>query len=177
MTGGDRMLHHGYGHTYARYLAPFLGQSSLTLAEFGILKGTGLAIWCDLFPSARVIGFDIDLSHFTENRAALEQRGAFQCNSPEIHEFDQLAPDLPRLMADLRGAKLDIVIDDGLHSVEAIVANWRAVKPLLSPRCVYFIEDNDGLLGVSAEEFNGFDTHTYGLLTVVSQGLVVDLDR
>lgn len=61
MTGGDRMLHHGYGPIYARYLAPFLGQSGLTMAEFGILKGTGFAMWCDLFPSARVIGFDIDL--------------------------------------------------------------------------------------------------------------------
>ena len=57
MTGGDRMLHHGYAESYASYLAPLLGEQSLTVAEFGIPKGTGLAIWCDLFRSARVIGF------------------------------------------------------------------------------------------------------------------------
>lgn len=88
MTGGDRMFHHGYGMTYARYLALFVGQSGLTVAEFGILKGTGLAIWCDLFPNARVIGFDIDLSHFLDNRTSLERRGAFQKNAPEVYEFD-----------------------------------------------------------------------------------------
>ena len=75
MMGGDRMLHHGYGPTYARYLQPFVGARNLTVAEFGILNGTGLAIWCDLFTDARVIGLDIDLSHFEGNRSALERRG------------------------------------------------------------------------------------------------------
>ena len=90
MTGGDRMLHHGYGPTYARYLRPFLGGRNLTVAEFGILKGTGLAIWCDLFTDARVIGLDIDLGHFEENRSRLARRGAFKQNRPELHEYDQL---------------------------------------------------------------------------------------
>lgn len=105
MTGGDRMLHHGYGPIYARYLAPFLGQSGMTVAEFGILKGTGLAIWCDLFPTARIIGFDIDLGHFKDNRAALERRGAFKQNTPEIYEFDQLTPNVERLAKALGGGR------------------------------------------------------------------------
>ena len=37
MTGGDRMLHHGYATAYARYLRPFLKER----VEFGILKSTG----------------------------------------------------------------------------------------------------------------------------------------
>ena len=67
MTGGDRMLHHGYAETYARHLVPFLEKRDIVLAEIGVLKGTGLALWCDLFPNGRVIGFDIDFSHFEEN--------------------------------------------------------------------------------------------------------------
>ena len=69
--------------------------------------------------------------------------------------------------------KLDVVIDDGLHSKEAIIANWCVVKPHLAPRCVYFIEDFAGLIDVCGEEFAGFDTNAIGLMTVVSRGLVL----
>lgn len=63
MSGGDRMLHHRYGYMFAHNLAPSISQIDLTLAEFGILKDTGLAICCDLLLAARVIGFDIDFRH------------------------------------------------------------------------------------------------------------------
>ena len=75
MTGGDRMLHHGYGPTYARYLRPFLGGWNLTVAEFGILKGTGLAMWCDLFPDARVILRDV-VEHNPRSTGALSSGAA-----------------------------------------------------------------------------------------------------
>jgi hypothetical protein len=113
ITGGDRMLHHGYGPTYARYLRPFLGGWNLTVAEFGILKGTGLAMWCDLFPDARVIGLDIDIGHFEEHRSTLERRGTFRQNKPELHEYDQLVSGQDRLRQILKGSTLDVVIDDG----------------------------------------------------------------
>lgn len=59
MIGGDRMLHHGYADDYAEFLAPFLGTDPPpVVAEFGILRGTGLAIWCDLFPRSRVLGLE-----------------------------------------------------------------------------------------------------------------------
>ena len=127
MTGGDRMLHHGYGPTYARYLQPFLGARNLTVAEFGILKGTGLAIWCDMFPHASVIGLDIDVGYFLENKSTLERRGAFTQNKPEVHEYDQLVSGRDRLQQILKGSTLDVVIDDGLHSTESIITTWRSV--------------------------------------------------
>ena len=172
MTGGDRMLHHGYAPTYARYLQPFLGAKDLTVAEFGILKGTGLAIWCDLFASARVIGLDIDLSHFRENRPALERRGAFRHNQPELQEYDQLVSGQERLNQILNGKTLDIVIDDGLHSIELILTTWRAVEPFLSPRFAYLIEDFGGLLDAWAVRFLRYDRYAFGLLTVVSRGTI-----
>lgn len=174
MTGGDRMLHNGYGSTYARYLAPFLDDRDLTVAEFGILKGTGLAIWCDLFPSARVIGFDIDLEHFEENRAALVKRGAFKTNVPELHEYDQLLHGSDQLGRVLTGKTFDIVIDDGLHSTQSIVTTWRSVRPHLSERFVYFIEDYEGLPDVCGAEFDGYNTHAVGMMTVVSRGISVN---
>lgn len=172
MTGGDRMLHHGYAPAYSRYLMPFLGTANVTLAEFGILKGTGLAIWCDLFPEARVIGLDIDLGHFEGNRAALEHCGAFKRNKPELHEYDQLVSGEDRLQQVLGGSTLDIVIDDGLHSTDSIITTWRSTVPFLSPRFAYLIEDYEGLLDAVGQEFAGYDRQAFGLLTVISRGLL-----
>lgn len=172
MTGGDRMLHHGYGRTYARYLEPFLNQGDLTLAEFGILKGTGLAIWCDLFPAARVIGFDIDLGHFEDNRTKLINLKAFRVNKPELYEYDQLLDGSGQLGSLLGGKTFDIVIDDGLHSTESIVRTWKSVRPYLSERFVYFIEDYEGLLDICGAEFDGCDTHAAGMMTIISRGIM-----
>jgi len=167
------MLHHGYGQTYARYLRPFIGSRNLTVAEFGILKGTGLAIWCDLFPDARVIGLDIDLSHFEENQPRLIQRSAFKCATPEVYEYDQLVDGSRQIGEILKAARLDVVVDDGLHSVDAIVKTWRSVRPHLADRFVYFIEDYDNLPQYVDSEFNGFEVTTVGMMTVVSSGVSV----
>jgi hypothetical protein len=169
MRGGDRMLHHGYAPAYALGLARFIGRPNLTIAEFGILKGTGLAIWCDLFPDSRILGFDIDLSHFAENRPALKRRGAFRLNEPEVYEYDQLV-DNRELLADvLKGGTLDIVIDDGYHAPTAIIPTWRSARPHLSPSFVYFIEDYAGLLDECGHEFEGFACSTKAELTIVTE--------
>lgn len=171
MTGGDRMLHHGYAEIYAHYLKPFLEAEDLTLAEFGILKGTGLAIWCDLFPEAHVLGLDIDLSHFENNKAVLIRARAFAQNAPEVREYDQLVDRSDRLGEILAGKTLDIVIDDGLHSIDAIVQTWRSVRPHLSRRFVYFVEDYDGLLDQCRAEFSDFDSVSFGMMTIISAGV------
>lgn len=171
MTGGDRMLHGGYAPTYAAFLQPFLGQQSLTIAEFGILKGSGLAIWCDLFPDAHVIGFDIDLSHFEDNRKSLLERGAFRKRQPVLCEYDQLVTGRPKIEKALNGRTLDVVIDDGLHSLDSILMTWRSVKPFLSDNFVYFVEDYEGLLDACGGEFSECSCYSDGMLTVISRGL------
>jgi hypothetical protein len=145
--GGDRMSPrlHNYGRCYAEFLKPFLDIfDRLTLVEVGILKGTGLAIWCDLFPTARVIGLDIDLSNFQGNRKTLEQLGAFKKNAPELYSFDQLNATKAQtvLKEALQNGRVDIAIDDGCHSIESIEITFDAIKPFLAKRFAYFIEDN-----------------------------------
>ena len=153
--GGDRMspFFHGYGETYAEFLKPLFANQKerITLVEVGILNGSGLAIWCDLFPNARIIGLDLDLRNFNKNRAFLESHGAFSKNTPELFEFDQL--DLPKartILRDVLGdAKVDIAIDDGCHSIESIEITLEAILPHMANSFVYFVEDNfdtfDGL--------------------------------
>jgi hypothetical protein len=113
-----------------------------------------LAIWCDLFPNARVIGLDLDLSNFERNRPFLESKGGFAKNSPELFEFDQL--DLPKARAILQnvlgGSKVDIAIDDGCHSIESIEITLSALLPHMAKSFVYFVEDNFDTFDVLAHK-------------------------
>jgi len=144
MTGGDRMYHHLYARKYAQYLKPLVEkEKSITLVEVGILKGTGLAMWCELFPSSRIIGFDIDLSHTKSNMDFLTSRGAFENNKPELYEFDQFKDNREMVGKILNGNKIDVLIDDGFHSVESILTTIKSVLPYLSEKFIYIIEDNE----------------------------------
>lgn len=151
MTGGDRMLHHGYAPIYSEFLSPYIGRPGLTVVEVGILKGSGLAIWADLFPDAHLLGLDIDPSHFENNRAELLRLGAFSKNSPEIHVFDQLQDGSDRMAKILGGRKIDVFIDDGLHSPAAIVNTLRAARPHFADGFVAVMED------IGAEALQGID--------------------
>lgn len=148
--GGDRMswLHHNYAPTYAEYLERWTELDvGPVIVEVGILRGSGLAMWCDLFPSGTVIGLDFDLARFEDNLPELHARGAFRHNSPRVLFFDSYAPNLEALADLLDGRKIDIVMDDGPHSIEAITVAAAALKPLLADRFTYFVEDNPDSFG------------------------------
>jgi hypothetical protein len=153
MIGGDRMSpeHHGYAPFYEKHLAPFIGKPVI-LAEVGILRGHGLAMWSELFPEGQILGYDIDLGHFESTEPDLRSRGAFQNSNPELHEFDQLLGHPENVARTLNGRKLDIVIDDGLHNEQSIRNTWRCFSPLLADKFVYIIEDN-----AKAHKFMRFD--------------------
>ena len=174
--GGDRMspFLHRYGVTYEEFLRPLLERRNeqLSLVEVGILNGSGLAIWCDLFPKARVIGLDIDLSNFETNRAKLEAAGAFSLNRPELHKFDQLDPGkAARILTDVLGStKVDVAIDDGCHSMESIEITFEALMPHMAERFVYFIEDNFDTYDVLAPANRSLRWAQRGEMTVATQG-------
>jgi hypothetical protein len=170
MTGGDRMRYHGYAQKYSEYLSPFVsGKTPNTVVEVGILNGTGLALWCDLFPKARVIGLDIDLNNFEMNRLFLEKRGAFSKCQPELYEFDQFVDNTELLSSIFSSQKIDIFIDDGFHSDESIINTFHSVHPYLSSRFVYFVEDNDTFRSSFIDQYRNADYRidSYDRLSVI----------
>lgn len=169
--GGDRMLHHGYGKHYSRHLARFLTcRESLSIVEIGILKGSGLAIWCEMFPSAAVFGLDIDLSYFHANVDFLKDRGGFRHSMPKLLEFDQFE-DNRHLVRTRIGTDINVCIDDGHHSHEAILSTFRSMRPNLARGFVYFIEDNDSVADVIQSHYSDLVVHRYGALTVLEERL------
>jgi hypothetical protein len=144
MTGGDRMFYHGYAKHYSKSLQILLKSRtrSIVVVEIGILKGTGLGIWSILFPNARIIGLDIDVSHVKGNLSNLKDRGAFVNSEPELYEFDQFLENRNLLNDILNGQKIDLIIDDGEHSSAAIMKTLESVQAHLSKEFLYFVEDN-----------------------------------
>lgn len=170
MTGGDRMLHHGYAEIYFRYLSPFLARryEVLNIVEVGILRGTGLALWSSLFPNSHIIGLDIDLSHTRENIDFLKSKGAFAARPPELHVFDQLADSASKVDEILSGRKIDICIDDGLHTDESIVNTLHAIAPHLNDEFVFFIEDHNSSGKLVPEKYSSWKVTQHGEICVIT---------
>lgn len=169
MLSGARFIpKRGYAEVYAAHLHARSGER-LVIVELGVLKGVGLAVWCDIFPHARVIGLDVDLGNL--NMADLRAKGAFAANSPAPHVFDELASDAPRRLARiLRGEKIDVMIDDALHDDASILAAMAYTLPHMADRFLYFVEDNATVHRAIRREYPHLKVSSHDRLTVVSNG-------
>jgi hypothetical protein len=147
-AGGDKMGRdrNGYADAYASLLS---GLDPATVVELGVFQGVSMAMWCDLFPDAHVVGLDLEFSRFYAHRAVLLERGAFSLNSPILLEFDAYGDDTP-----LEGLpSIDLFIDDGPHTRPAIENVLTLIGPLMSPDGVYIVEDLPGGERLLAQAF------------------------
>ena len=164
------MSYNGYGWKYSQHIGPYLRRRDrLTIVEIGILRGTGLAIWSDLFPESRVIGLDIDLTYIRDNLENLRQMGAFGERDVELYEFDQFTSTSSYFTEILKGDRIDICIDDAAHTPEAILKTMASVLPHLNDAFVYFIEDNETVYSDIRVLYPGYAIAKYGALTIVSR--------
>lgn len=171
MEGGDRMsdLRQGYGRYYERYLAPFVRRDDpITLVEVGILQGTGLAIWSDLFPRGRVIGLDIDLDIIRSNLSTLRRRGAFVNENVELYEFDAFENNADLFMKILQGDRIDVMIDDAVHFDRAIITTFESARPYHADAFVHLIEDNRSVHATLTTQFPELTVESFDKLTVIS---------
>ena len=174
--GGDRMSprYHGYAKSYQKALAGFLNQQGrVVLAELGILRGTGLAIWADLFPQGRIIGLDIDLSNFDNNYNNLVSLGAFKANVPEVYLYDGFVDNRNHLKNLLNGDQIDIFIDDASHNSNSILTTFHSVKCYLAENFVYVVEDNRDIAANFRDQYPEYSYFVSGCgqLTIITPEL------
>jgi len=164
--GGDRMsgIYHNYAPIYAKYLQPYLNNDNIVLVEVGILKGSGCAIWSELFKNGRIIGLDYDLGNIKNNMKFLKSKGAFSNNNLELHNFDSYKPKIKKI---LNGDTIDIFIDDGPHTDKAILTTLEEIVPHLSKKFVYFIEDNTQVHVKIRARYPKFKAINDGQMTVI----------
>jgi hypothetical protein len=100
------------------------------MVEIGVQTDVSVKTWKDYFPNAHIIGLDIDpeCSKFAEDRV-------------EILIGDQRDPSFLLDAIKHIGQPIDIVVDDGLHTPDAIMASFKYLYPALSSYGIYAIED------------------------------------
>jgi len=136
----DKNTYHRYTQHYARHLALYR-RKRVKLLEIGIggfneatgysdpaLGGGSLRMWRTYFPKGRIFGIDIhDKSPHDERRV-------------KTFKGSQADTAFLATVIDAIG-RPDIVIDDGSHRCEHIIASFEFLFPRMSERGVYAIED------------------------------------
>lgn len=138
---------HNYAPCYARLInkrLPHWSGDAINVAEVGILTGSGLAMWSTVFPTAHIVGFDLDTSNTLRNLPFLKSKGGFRKSDPELHTYDQMwaVADNRQLIASVvQGREFKLVVDDGLHSDATIRDTFLAFVPFLADNGLYIVED------------------------------------
>jgi hypothetical protein len=128
----DGRLIHKWTHyfeIYERHFARFRGQA-IHLVEFGVSQGGSLQMWRHYFgAAAQLYGVDIN-----PNCQQFEEPGVriFIGDQADRSFLRDLAQKLP---------PIDILIDDGGHTMEQQIATFEELFPKVSPNGVYLCED------------------------------------
>lgn len=114
-----------------------------TMLELGLYEGGSVPFWLETIEAQRYAGLDIvprtDSPYFRRYVAerGLEGRVATHWGTSQT--------DRARLLEihreDLRGAPIDLVIDDASHAYDETRASFETIFPLVRPGGLYIIED------------------------------------
>ena len=120
---------HHYFEIYDRHFAAFRDRSPVVL-EIGVSQGGSLQMWREYFGrGARIVGIDID----PRCREFEEEQISVMIGDQEDRAF--LAEVRKRL------PHVDIVIDDGGHTMLQQIAGFEELYPHIQPNGVYVCED------------------------------------
>lgn len=132
--GTDKWGSHWYTQHYERYFKP-LRSRRLNVLEIGVggydVPSEGarsLRMWKAYFSKSRIVGIDI------EDKTAWRERRI------DIRQCDQTDGYALRKLSEEYGG-FDIVIDDGSHINQHVIATFEMLFPLLRPNGIYAVED------------------------------------
>jgi hypothetical protein len=132
--GSDKAAGHHYTQHYETHFRA-MRRERLTLLEIGVggnedprAGGSSLRMWRAYFPNARIASIDIHDKSWHEGSRIRIFRGS------------QADPAFLRAVVDEIGPP-DIVIDDGSHRCEHVLASFRALFPLIRDGGIYVCED------------------------------------
>jgi hypothetical protein len=127
----DGLMIHKWLHyfdIYDRHFAPFRDRE-VTVVELGVYQGGSLQMWRDYFgPRARIVGVDVD-----------PRCGELPVDA-EVVIGDQADPALHTLLREQVGS-VDIVIEDGGHTMGQQLTTSREMWPAVRDGGVYLVED------------------------------------
>ena len=125
--------------------------------------GGSLRLWQRIFPTATIVGVDIDKSCISERDTNVRII---------IEEQDKRS--LPgKILSAINVEMVDLIIDDASHIPEKTVNSFRNLFPILGSGGIYVIEDNhcsyEDKFGNQREVFERF---LFWLISVVDLGIL-----
>jgi hypothetical protein len=121
----DKAYAHGFCNDYEIFLKDM---DISSIVEVGILDGASLRMWAEFYPSAKIIGIDID-------RKTL-------INVDNIFSYlgDQANP-LGTILPHVMETNCDLFIDDGSHQWSHQINTFNNIFPFMKVGSVYILED------------------------------------
>ncbi len=131
ISKSDRMVYKwiDYFEVYEKAFAAYTNKP-ITFLEIGIQNGGSLQMWREFFgPEAKIIGIDID-----------PQCKALEADGFEIWIGNQADPNF---WADFKRVNpaIDLVLDDGGHTMEQQIVTFESLFPILTNGGTYVCED------------------------------------
>jgi hypothetical protein len=126
-----RLIHkwHHYFEIYHRHLERFRSRSPVLL-EIGVFQGGSLSMWREYFgEGVKIVGVDVE-----------PRCKQFEDDATTIVIGDQADP---AFLAEIRSRfpRIDIIIDDGGHTMRQQITTLGELFPHLQPRGIYICED------------------------------------
>lgn len=121
----DSIAGHSYGEFYTKELEKYRNKP-ISILEIGIKEGDSLRLWRDYFTNAKsIVGID--------NHILLEVGDIEGVELVEADAYSEVAAN--------QVGFFDIIIEDGLHSLESQLAAVKFYLPKLNPDGLFVIED------------------------------------
>ncbi len=132
--GTDKEGDHHYTQHYQRHFEAWR-RKKLNILEIGIggyrnpkSGGHSLRMWKSYFPKARIFGIDIyDKTPHDEKRIK-----TFQGSQTDVDFLERVVEEI---------GCVDIIIDDGSHRNDDVIATFKILFPLLANNGIYVVED------------------------------------
>jgi cephalosporin hydroxylase len=124
----DKHTDHSYTDVYERLFAPFRMECKAVL-EIGVQTGGSMRLWNGYFPNALVHGIDVNI-YENQCREDAPRVRLIQANAYTQECASTFAP-----------KSLDVVIDDGPHSLESMQQAIALYLPAVRPGGYLIIED------------------------------------
>jgi hypothetical protein len=100
------------------------------MVEIGVQTDASVQMWQEYFPNAEILGIDID-----------PDCKRFESDRIKIIIGDQTDREFLLSFARKNFGTIDIVVDDGLHTPNAIQTSFQVLYPALSAHGIYAVED------------------------------------
>lgn len=153
----DKDTTHSYLEVYEELFVANREQVQ-NLLEIGVLDGGSMTMWHSVFPNAQIYGLDCKrypnaLPWYT---------------SPRAHEHIGDAYDPAFASAVCEGKQFDIMIDDGPHTLESMIAFVKLYFPYLASNGIMVIEDVQDIQWCETIR-NAFPEHVRGKVEILDR--------